>query len=581
MCTATESFICTDFSRGIVPADRGSLLVLPETSNAFHGSLDEPASEAPTVRNLRKLDLGCGLTKPAGFLGADRFRLPGVDVVLDMDKPFPFADDSFDLVYASHSLEHVRDLMFTIQEVYRICRDRAQVCIVAPYYQQAGNFANPRHQQAFNEHTPRFWTDFGNTQIAPEEYVHPHAAHWGLAASDNDNPGIDLRCLRMEFFYYPEYRMLPPDEQRAARKKYIDVCDQVVYHLLVIKSPLEDEELERIVATMEFYDPPYVAARRASEAASRLADDEAASRASEQLAIRAAEQEQLQAKERAALLLAKQALLAVEKPSDPIAEPTPCDESRSESEFTESLYAAARLAEGQPAAAWANEPIFEPEAPPVLSSEPLPELVTEPTLAPPPELPPQVSLADFNAIRDIAAATARDLDAYTHRRSIRFLRRLSDRSDMRPALSPAYRQLSDDALLNVPKVQSYILQPSVNLQRLGCLNYRLPLNRAGLCGVTLAPWFAVRPIRGLLGIQIQSADGGILAAATASAAEFEYHAPVRFEFPVVDSCDARPLSMQVFVRDIDVPLQILEWRKYRLHGLRSTLSRAFCAVHFS
>ena len=34
----------------------------------------------------------------------------------------------------------------------------AQVCIVAPYYNQGLNLANPYHVQVFNEHSPRFWT---------------------------------------------------------------------------------------------------------------------------------------------------------------------------------------------------------------------------------------------------------------------------------------------------------------------------------------------------------------------------------------------------------------------------------------
>jgi len=35
-----------------------------------------------------------------------------------------------------------------------------------------------------------------------------------------------------------EYRDLSSEEQRAARKKYLDVCDQIMFHLLVIKEPM-------------------------------------------------------------------------------------------------------------------------------------------------------------------------------------------------------------------------------------------------------------------------------------------------------------------------------------------------------
>src|SRR5262249_193825 len=157
----------------------------------------------------------CGTTKCPGFVGADRFSLRGVDVVVDLDLPLPFRSDSVDLVVMSHALEHVRDLLATLKEVYRICRHGARVCIVAPYSHQALNLANAVHKHSFNEHTPRFWTDSPHTLVEPSEYAHPHAPAWGLSRSDHGDPGVDFRCCVMEFFYFPEYRNLPSDERRA------------------------------------------------------------------------------------------------------------------------------------------------------------------------------------------------------------------------------------------------------------------------------------------------------------------------------------------------------------------------------
>lgn len=219
------------------------------------------------------LDLGCGPVKPVGFIGADRTPLRGVDVVLDLDAPLPFRDEVADLVLMSHSLEHVRDLMATLREVYRVCRHGARVCIVAPYSQQALNLANPYHKQALNEHSPRFWTDAPQTPLDPAEYVHPQAATWGLSRSDCSDPGIDLRCLSIELFYFPQYRRLPPDEQREARRRHQDVCDQILYQLVVVKRPTRDEDLTELAAAVPPYEPPYVTIRRLSEASERLLAD--------------------------------------------------------------------------------------------------------------------------------------------------------------------------------------------------------------------------------------------------------------------------------------------------------------------
>jgi glycosyltransferase involved in cell wall biosynthesis len=152
-----------------------------------------------------------------------------------------------------------------MREVYRVARHGAQVCIVAPYFAQGINFANPYHKVGFNEHTPRFWTTSHDTVIDARDYWHPHAGLWGLGESDNSNLGMDLRCVKIEFLYFPNYRYLAPDEQRAARQKYIDVCDQIVYHLIVYKSPVDEEKMPELIERMELYDPPYIKIRRLEE----------------------------------------------------------------------------------------------------------------------------------------------------------------------------------------------------------------------------------------------------------------------------------------------------------------------------
>src|SRR5215468_3449050 len=109
-----------------------------------------------SVSQMLRIDLGCGKKKSAGFLGVDRYPLPGVDIVADMNGVLPFRADSVDVLFGSHSLEHVAELTETMREIYRVCKHGAQLCVVAPYSAQKLNWANPYHKWAFNEHTPRF-----------------------------------------------------------------------------------------------------------------------------------------------------------------------------------------------------------------------------------------------------------------------------------------------------------------------------------------------------------------------------------------------------------------------------------------
>src|SRR5947207_1577490 len=108
-------------SRTVTGAAMGTMCqLLPPADSTRHSAL--------------QVDLGCGRIKLPGFIGVDRFPMPGVDLVADLDALLPFASDSVDLIYASHSLEHVRDLSRVMRETYRICKHGAQICIVAPYH---------------------------------------------------------------------------------------------------------------------------------------------------------------------------------------------------------------------------------------------------------------------------------------------------------------------------------------------------------------------------------------------------------------------------------------------------------------
>ena len=49
---------------------------------------------------MKKLDLGCGRSKKAGFIGLDCLVLPGVDIVHDLTKfPYPFEDGLIDEIW--------------------------------------------------------------------------------------------------------------------------------------------------------------------------------------------------------------------------------------------------------------------------------------------------------------------------------------------------------------------------------------------------------------------------------------------------------------------------------------------------
>ena len=92
--------------------------------------------------------------------------------------------------------------------------------------------AEPREpvpQAGFNEHTPRFWTDAADAPCRPRSGSSRRwAAQWGLASSDHSAPGLDLRCSAWSSCTSRSTgRCRSAEQQRRARRKRLDVCEQV------------------------------------------------------------------------------------------------------------------------------------------------------------------------------------------------------------------------------------------------------------------------------------------------------------------------------------------------------------------
>lgn len=217
--------------------------------------------------DIKMVELGCGRTKTPGYIGVDRFPLPGVDVVADLNGQFPFDDDSVDVIYACHSLEHLDDLEHTMNEIYRICRHGAIVQILSPYYLTSLNMANLYHKCVFNEDTMRFFSGHTTEMISGEEWYCPHAVEWCVERSDNNDRTIELEILKMEYFYYKEYCGLSDERKLHARRTFQNVCDQIFYVLSVNKSgkPFSLDELKQYLERAKELEPPIISQLRARD----------------------------------------------------------------------------------------------------------------------------------------------------------------------------------------------------------------------------------------------------------------------------------------------------------------------------
>ncbi len=79
---------------------------------------------------MKILDLGCGNRKYTlgdnVVIGIDNVKLKEVDIVHDLNKfPYPFKNNEFDLIYTSHTLEHLDNLDKVFTELIRIMKKKS------------------------------------------------------------------------------------------------------------------------------------------------------------------------------------------------------------------------------------------------------------------------------------------------------------------------------------------------------------------------------------------------------------------------------------------------------------------------
>jgi len=107
---------------------------------------------------MRILDVGCGINKRAGSVGIDRNPQSRADVICELDRfPYPFADGSFDAVRAIHVIEHLSDVIRTMEEFHRLVRPGGRIFIATPHYTDFSSFCDPTHRWHLNSFSFRFF----------------------------------------------------------------------------------------------------------------------------------------------------------------------------------------------------------------------------------------------------------------------------------------------------------------------------------------------------------------------------------------------------------------------------------------
>ena len=106
------------------------------------------------------LDIGCGSNKQPQFLGMDKRKLPGVDIVHDIEKiPWPLDNESCLTVVGHHIWEHIKPWLSIdiMNELWRILKPDGQLCLSMPYGVSRGFVQDPSHCNPTSEVTWQYF----------------------------------------------------------------------------------------------------------------------------------------------------------------------------------------------------------------------------------------------------------------------------------------------------------------------------------------------------------------------------------------------------------------------------------------
>ena len=107
----------------------------------------------------RILNLGCGLKHLADAVNLDITSATRPDVVHNLNqRPWPFEDGAFDEFRANDVIEHLDDVVATLEEIHRIGTKGAILRITVPHFSCANAFTDITHRHYFGYFSFHYFT---------------------------------------------------------------------------------------------------------------------------------------------------------------------------------------------------------------------------------------------------------------------------------------------------------------------------------------------------------------------------------------------------------------------------------------
>jgi SAM-dependent methyltransferase len=124
----------------------------------------------------KAVNVGCGHDYIEGWINIDGDAGVDPDHVVELDirsVRLPFEDNSMDLVYCCHILEHIRHLPELKREFHRILKPGGNVVVVVPHYLSPDAWGDDTHCRGFSFHSfySTYWPGFNEKFRYMEFYI--------------------------------------------------------------------------------------------------------------------------------------------------------------------------------------------------------------------------------------------------------------------------------------------------------------------------------------------------------------------------------------------------------------------------
>ena len=145
----------------------------------------------PFVEGGVNLNLGCNYHPRPGYVNVDIGAYPGVDVICDLEKTWPWEDESVDFILAEDIIEHLHDKIHTMNEAWRVLKVGGEMSIWVPSTDGRGAFQDPTHVSYWN---PNSFLYFSANH--PEYHdLYPGLVKASFDISIGDSPPSPLKVI--------------------------------------------------------------------------------------------------------------------------------------------------------------------------------------------------------------------------------------------------------------------------------------------------------------------------------------------------------------------------------------------------